>query len=64
MQIESINIIGKTGEYLKVYAIRLHSPNIMQAEILDAEGNVLFSRIIYARNIEDAANQLNLKIIK
>jgi len=64
MQIESINIMGKIGECLKVYAFFPFSPNMLKSEILDEDGNVLFSRIIYATNIDGVANQLNLKIIK
>jgi hypothetical protein len=63
-KIESINIMDKVGEYFIVYAISPLIPNMLKAEILDANKNVLFSRTIYATNIEGAANQLNLKIIK
>jgi hypothetical protein len=64
MKIEPVNIMGKIGEYLKVYALLPFSSNKLMAEIIDAYGKVLFSRIIYARHIEDAAYQLNLKLIK
>lgn len=64
-QIEPVNILGQVGEYLKTY--HAHSPyNVdkLHAEILDIDGNILFRTMVYATNIDEVANQLNLKLIK
>jgi hypothetical protein len=59
-----VNGEEKKGEYLKLHSLFPFNSNKLKAEIADADGNVLFERIINATNLEDAAYQLGLTIIK
>jgi hypothetical protein len=53
----------KIGDYLRVYTTFDLYSNILLAEILDIHGNTLFTKKIYAKTINDVANQLNLTIV-
>lgn len=64
-KIEPISIFGNenNGVFLRVH-IPLLRDDILKAEILDIFGNVIFTKVVTGKTIEDAANQLNLTIIK
>ena len=62
-QIEPIEIFNREN---KGVFLRVHTPllrdDISKAEILDAYGNTLFTSILTAKTIEDAAYQLKLTL--
>jgi hypothetical protein len=54
----------KIGCILMVY--QLHpflEDDSLKADILDSDGNILFTTILNANNVSEAAKQLNLKLL-
>lgn len=65
-QIEPIEIFGKEnkGEYLRVYKpFPFSQTNLLVADILDKKGDSLFSTKLIAKNLDEVAQQLNLKLL-